>query len=422
MVMTNWAGNVAYSADRVCSPTSIAELQGLIAQSRRVRALGSRHSFNDIADTPGVLVSVEAIPIPLVVDHDAWTVTVGGGVRYAELARDLHTSGVALANLGSLPHITVAGSVATGTHGSGDGNANLASAVSALEMVTAEGELITLRRGADRERFAGAVVALGALGVVVSLTLDVVPAFNVRQCVYDGLEWSTLTTHLDEIFASGYSVSVFTGWRSDLVGQVWVKRRTDDPREAETELFGARLATEPRHPIDGMPVENSTPQLGIPGPWHERLPHFRAEFTPSVGEEIQSEYLVPREHAVAALLALARVRERIGPVLQVGELRTVAADELWLSPGYRRDLLAIHFTWVKDMVAVRPAMRAVEEALEPFGPRPHWGKVFTLSAEAVQSRYPRLSDFRKLLDELDPGGKFRNDFVERHISPHHRIL
>lgn len=417
MAITNWAGNVTFSADRVYAPASISDLRDLVARSRRVRALGSGHSFNRIADTSGVLVSAESIRSPLVVDHESATVTVGAGARYADVACALHSHGLALANLASLPHITVAGSVATGTHGSGDENGNLATAVSALEMVTADGEILTLRPDADSDRYAGAVLALGALGVVVALTLDAVPAFEVRQWVYDGLEWNSLIANLDEIFASGYSVSVFTGWQNDLVGQVWVKRRADDPQEPEPELFGAGAATGPRHPIDGMLVENSTPQLGVPGPWHERLPHFRAEFTPSVGDELQSEYLVPREHAVPALQAMADVRDRIWPALQVGELRTVAADELWLSPSYRCDVLAIHFTWVQDMETVRPAIRAVEDALEPFQPRPHWGKLFTLSPEVVQSRYPRLADFQKLAGELDPGGKLRNDFIQRYVLP-----
>jgi xylitol oxidase len=416
MGLTNWAGNVVFSVDRVHRPSSVRELQDLVARSRRVRVLGSGHSFNTLADTDDVLVSVESIRRPLVVDREAGTVTVGAGVRYTDLARSIDEVGLALANLGSLPHISVGGAVATATHGSGTRNGNLATAVSALELLTAAGEVLTLRRDVHDDRFDGAVVALGALGVVVALTLAIVPAYEVRQWVYEGLGWDELTEHLDEVFAKGYSVSVFTGWRDEWTGQVWVKRRTDDRQELESELFGARLASEPRNPVPGMPVENCTPQLGVAGRWHERLPHFRAEFTPSAGDELQSEYLVPRANAIGALEALAEVRSRIWPVLQIGELRTVASDELWLSPSYRRDVLGIHFTWVKDSAAVLPAIRVVEEALAPFEACPHWGKLFSMPAPAVRSRYPRLAEFQKLVDEFDPRGKFRNGFVERYLT------
>jgi xylitol oxidase len=415
--VTNWAGNVVFGVDRVYRPSSIDELQGLVARSRRVRVLGSGHSFNEIADTDGVLVSVESIPSPPVVDQQTATVTVGAGVRYGELARSLHTAGLALPNMASLPHISVGGAVATGTHGSGNGNGSLATAVSALELVTGEGKVVTLRRDADGDRFGGAVVALGAMGVVTSLTLDVVPTFEVRQWVYDGLGWDALTVHLDEIFAGGYSVSVFSGWGEQWDGQVLVKRHAADTREAETELYGARLADAERHPIHGMPAEYCTPQMGVPGPWFERLPHFRAEFTPSAGAELQSEYLVPRESAVAALEALAGVRDRFRTALLVGELRTIAADELWLSPFYGHDMFGFHFTWVKETDVVYPAIRAVEEALVPFETRPHWGKLFTMAHDVVRSRYPRLEDFDKLAGQLDPDGKFRNGFIDRFVVP-----
>lgn len=412
---TNWARNVTFSTSRIHRPSSVPELQELVAGSASVRALGSGHSFNEIADTRGVLVSVDALSLPVTVDRQASTVTVGAGVRYTELCRRLAAAGLALPNLGSLPHITVAGACATATHGSGDRNGNLATAVSAVEMVTADGELVTVRRDGDGERFAGAVVALGALGIVVRLTLDVVLGFGIRQWVYEGLAWDTVTSRLPEIFASGYSVSAFTDWRGDRVNQVWVKRRDDDPRAPAPDLFGARPADGPRHPIGGMPVENCTTQLGEPGPWHARLPHFRAEFTPSSGAELQSEYLIPREHAAVALEALAELRDLIAPVVQVGELRTVAQDQLWLSPSYHRHVLGVHFTWVPDFAAVRPVLSAIEEKLAPFDARPHWGKLFTVRPEVIQGLYPRLPDFISLAVDYDPDGKFRNDFLRRYL-------
>lgn len=411
---TNWAGNITFSGP-IHRPSSVPELQELVASARSVRAVGSRHSFNAIADSHGVLVSTEVLERPVEVNQATRTATVSASTRYTRLCRELDAAGMAVPNLGSLPHISVAGACATATHGSGDGNGNLATAVSALEIVTADGSLVSMSRDGDGDRFDGAVVSLGALGVVVSLTLDVVPAFDVRQWVYDDLSWASLNAEFDEVFAGGYSVSVFTRWLPDSAGQLWVKRRGDDDRHVVPELFGARLAGGPRHPIAGMPVENCTEQGGRPGRWHERLPHFRAEFTPSAGAELQSEYLVPRRHAQAAVEALRRVGPQIAPVLQVGELRTVAADGLWLSPAYREDVLGIHFTWVDDAAAVAPVLRAVDATLAPYEARPHWGKLFATAPDVLRSSYPRLPEFADLAVEVDPDGVFRNEFLDHYV-------
>ncbi|HEU5161004.1 MAG TPA: D-arabinono-1,4-lactone oxidase [Streptosporangiaceae bacterium] len=415
--LTNWAGNITFGAKEVLRPTTPDELRRLVAARDRVRALGSAHSFNDIADSPGALISPAGLPGAVEIDTAAGVVKVTAGVRYADLSRRLNDSGHALHNLASLPHITVAGSCATGTHGSGDGNGGLATAVSALEMVTADGDLITLDRDVDGDRFRGAVVSLGLLGVVVGLTLDILPAFEMRQYVYDDLAFDVLDDHFDEIFAAAYSVSLFTDWRAPVVNQVWIKQRVGEPDEwsAGARWFGARPADGPRHPVAGMPAVNCTQQLGVPGPWQDRLPHFRSGFTPSSGEELQSEYLLPRRHARDALDALAAVRDQIAPVLQISEIRTIAADELWLSPCHRQDTVAFHFTWIKDAGAVLPVISLVEERLAPFAPRPHWGKLFTLAPEVLRSRYERLPDFVALAHDLDPTGKFTNDFVRRHL-------
>lgn len=413
--LTNWAGNVTFGGDRVHRSSSLGELQELVAASPRVRALGTGHSFNRIADTDGVMVSLAALPEVVAVDASSSSVTVGGGVRYSRLAARLHESGWAVPNLASLPHISVAGSCATATHGSGDANGNLATAVSAMELVMADGELVRLSRETLGERFDGAVVSLGTLGVVTAVTLEVIASFDVRQQVYEGLALDELTAQLDEIFASAYSVSLFTDWRSQRINQAWVKRRVGDAWNGGRTFFGATPVEVARHPVPGMSAIHCTDQLGVPGPWHERLPHFRDDFTPSSGEELQSEYLVPREHAVAALETIGAIHDRIAPVLQICELRTVAADQLWLSPGYRRDTLGIHFTWIKDYPAVHPVLGLIEERLGPIDARPHWGKLFTTPPEVVRSLYPRLPDFVKLARELDPTGKFRNDFVDRYV-------
>ncbi|MEY9995262.1 xylitol oxidase [Streptomyces sp. V4I8] len=408
--ITNWAGNITYTAKELHRPYSLDAIRALVAGSATVRVLGSGHSFNGIAEPgpEGLLLSIAGLPPVIDVDRTARTVRVSGGVRYAELARAVDAHGLALPNMASLPHISVAGSVATGTHGSGVGNGALASSVREVELVTGDGSVVTVGRG--DERFGGAVTSLGALGVVTALTLDLEPSFAVEQHLFtelplDGLDFAAFET----VMASAYSVSLFTDWRAPGFRQVWLKRRTDQPLP---DFPWAAPATEKLHPVPGMPAVNCTEQFGVPGPWHERLPHFRAEFTPSSGAELQSEYLLPRRYAVDALRAIDGIRETVASVLQTCEVRTVAADDQWLSPSYGRDTVALHFTWIADTAAVLPVVRRLEEALDAFEPRPHWGKVFAVAAEVVRGRYPRLADFRTLARELDPGRKFANAFVQ----------
>ncbi|MGY3204977.1 FAD-binding protein [Streptomyces sp. TE5632] len=408
--VTNWAGNITYAAEELHRPPTLDALRALVAGNSRVRVLGSGHSFNEIAEAgaDGVLVSLDALPPQIDVDTTTGTVRVGGGVRYAELARRVHRHGLALANMASLPHISVAGSVATGTHGSGVGNGPLASSVRTVELVTADGSTARIDRG-DEARFGGAVTSLGALGVVTALTLDLTPSYDVEQHLFTELPQAGLdAATFEKVMSAAYSVSLFTDWGAPGFRQVWVKRRTDQPLP---DFPWAAPATEKLHPVPGMPAVNCTEQFGVPGPWHERLPHFRAEFTPSSGSELQSEYLLPRRFALDMLHAIDGIRETLVPVLQTCEVRTVAADSQWLSPCYGRDTVAAHFTWVEDTSAVLPVVRRLEEALAPFEARPHWGKVFTTPAADLRARYPRLDDFRTLARSLDPGGKFTNTFV-----------
>ncbi|MEV8228978.1 FAD-binding protein [Streptomyces sp. NPDC079167] len=412
---TNWAGNITFGAERLHTPTSVAGLQDLVSAGTAVRALGTGHSFNTVADTDGALISVAGLPRSIEIDREARTATVSAGLRFGELTGTLHRNGFALHNLGSLPHISVAGACATGTHGSGVGNRSLPGAVRALELVTADGGILSLERG-DAD-FDGAVVSLGALGVVTRLTLDLVPAFDIQQWVYEGLPQEQLLGRFDEVMSEAYSVSLFTGWHGGPIDQVWLKRRVGDdgPRTAPSRWLGATLAQGARHPVPGVAAEHCTEQQGVPGPWHARLPHFRLEFTPSNGEELQSEYFVARHDAVAAYEALDRIRQQFAPLLQIGEIRTVAADDLWLSPAQGRDSVAFHFTWVPDTAAVTPVLGAIEEALAPFGARPHWGKVFTTPPAALRELYGHYADFERLTERLDPSGTFRNDFLADHF-------
>jgi xylitol oxidase len=377
---TNWAHTHSYRARTLHRPSTLEQVQEVVAAAPRLRVLGSRHSFTDMADSDEQL-TLEEMPVDPVVERDAGTVSFGAALRYGELATILADEGLALANLASLPHISVAGAVATATHGSGARNGNLATSVAALQLVTSNGDVLEVRRG-DPD-FDGLVVGLGAAGAVTRVTLDVEPAYEVRQRVFEGLSWDALLRHFDAIGESGYSVSAFTRW-GDAVDQVWVKTRvTDEPDVAAPALFGAAAATVDRHPIIGLDPVNCTPQLGLAGRWSERLPHFRMGFTPSSGEEIQSEYHVPRENAVGAIQALRRLGGSIRPLIQVTEFRWIAADELWMSPEHHNDAAAIHFTWAPEPVAVWRVLADIEAALAPFGARPHWGKLFRADAATL---------------------------------------
>ena len=409
---TNWAGNVAFAARDFYRPSSLSELQALVARSARIRVLATGHSFNDLADSPGAQVSLAGLPPEVSVDSAASVARVAAGLSYAELAVRLDARGFALRNLASLPHISVSGATATATHGSGTANQNLAAAVVGLSLVTADGDLMELDR-AD-----GAVVHLGALGVVSSLTLALVPAFEVSQRVYENLPLEVLDDRFTDVMTSAYSVSLFTDWRAPRLTQVWIKRRLDVPASSvpEAPWFTATPATSPRHPVPGASPDACTAQLGIPGRWYDRLPHFRPEFKPSAGDELQSEYLLPVAHAVPALHALNQIRDRLAPVLRICEIRAVAADQLWLSPCYRQDSVAFHFTWIADAAAVRPVVMLAERQLAPFGQRPHWGKVFTTQREDLRARYERLPDFLDLMRRFDPSGKFRNAYTARSLG------
>lgn len=401
----NWAGSHEYAAARLHHPASVEQLQEVVAGAREVSALGTRHSFTDVADTPGDLVST--LTLPPTIEVGETSVRVAAGVRYGDLALHLHAQGRALATMASLPHISVGGAVATGTHGSGDRTGSLAAAVSGLEVVGADGALRTVARG-DAD-FDGHVVSVGALGIATHVTLDVEPAYDVRQDLFTDVPWDD--ADLDALTGAAYSVSLFTRWTNGLVDQVWLKSRG-----AEPPAFDGTPAATTLHMLAGADVAAVTEQGGVAGPWHERLPHFRLAFTPSRGEELQSEYLVPRANAAAAVEALRALAPSFVDLLQVSEVRTIAADDLWLSGAYAGDAVGFHFTWVRDRVGVDAALPAIEDALLPLGARPHWGKCFLAGADRLAPAYPRLDDFRALAERVDPERKLRNDFLFRHVG------
>ncbi|MEP7374058.1 MAG: FAD-binding protein [Chitinophagaceae bacterium] len=414
--LKNWAGNLEYSTGNVHYPKTVAEVQEVVKKCKSLKALGSRHSFNKIADSTENQVSLRELNNLISIDTVSNTVTVESGMKYGELAPLLHEKGYALHNLASLPHITVAGAVATATHGSGVKNGNLSTGVSAIEFVNAAGDLVSLSKQKDGEQFNGAVVALGAIGVVTKLTLDLQPTFNMKQVVYRNLPMEELENNFQAIMSGGYSVSLFTDWKNKNVSEVWVKSRVENgDSAAPAELFGAKLATQNLHPIETASAENCTEQMGVPGPWYERMPHFKMGFKPSAGKELQGEYFVPIEHAYDAMMAMEKLNEKITPHLFISEIRSIAADDFWMSPCYKKTCVALHTTWKQETDTVMNLLPLIEEQLAPFNAKPHWAKLFTIAPSVLQSRYEKLNDFKQLINQYDSNGKFRNEFLSKNL-------
>jgi xylitol oxidase len=411
----NWSGHHAFGAARFHQPASVAEVQAIVRAADKVRVIGARHCFNDIADTTGDLLWLGQLDNTVEINPEQRTATVNAGITYRQLCPQLHRAGFALPNLASLDHITVIGACMTATHGSGDGLGNLATPVSALEMITANGDLVTLTRTQDGDTFLGAVVALGALGVVTKVTLDLLPAFYLQQEIYDRLPMEEIFTHFDEIMSAGYSVSLFPTWQHDDCDTVWVKRRVEGSAAVPAAPDFHRATLSAGRGPSGEFLDRDWTQHGAPGPWHERLPHFVFKDALAVGNELQSEYFVARDQIVAAMRAVAQLRSGLAPILEVSEIRTVAADQFWLSPAYGQEIVGIHFNWRKDWAKVSQFLPILEATLAPFAPRPHWGKLFLISPAQVQAAYPRMGDFQALARAFDPQGKFCNGYVARYL-------
>jgi xylitol oxidase len=412
---TNWAGNYTYSTDNLVAPKTVEELQELIKSYKKVKGLGTMHCFNGIADSKFNQISTAALNKVISLDKENQTITVESGIKYGEFCEYLDKNGFALHNLASLPHISVAGACSTSTHGSGISNGSLSTAAVALELVNGKGEVLTLTKEKNREEFLMAIVSLGALGIITKVTLQVQPTFKMRQVVYQNMPTAALEKDFEKIMASGYSVSLFTDWKNKNVSEVWIKTKSDNVKDFAPEFYGAKLATKNLHPIASADPMNCTDQMGVDGTWYERMPHFKMGFTPSSGKELQAEYFVNIKDAYAAFKAVEKLNEKVAPLLFITEIRTIAADEIPMSPFYKKTCLAIHFTWKQEVEAVMALLPEVEKALEPFGARPHWGKVFTLKPYVLQGRIEKLNEFKALMIKHDPEGKFRNDFINTNL-------
>ena len=415
--LKNWSGNFEFSTENVTPASSLEQVQAYVKSHDKMKALGTRHCFNQIANSKYALLEMKPLDHAIAIDENERTVTVEPGMSYGQLAPYLDSKGWALHNLASLPHISVAGSCSTATHGSGDNNGNLSSAVAALEMVTASGDVLKLSRKYDGEKFLGSVVGLGALGVITKITLNIQPTYQVRQVLYENLPMAALKDHFEQIMSAAYSVSLFTDWQNQKFTEVWLKSRVSEKEkfQADPQFFGATRATKNLHPISALSAENCTEQMGVPGPWYDRLPHFKMGFTPSAGKELQSEYFIPRHSAVDAIMAVEKLHEQITPHLLITEIRSISGDDLWLSPCRHQDCVTIHFTWKPEWPEVRALLPQIESALAPFHARPHWGKLFTMSPQYLRSVHSKLPEFVELATSLDPKGKFRNEFLDTYV-------
>ncbi|MGR3812201.1 D-arabinono-1,4-lactone oxidase [Jiulongibacter sp. NS-SX5] len=412
----NWAGNLTYSTGNVSHPESIAELQQLIREQEKLRALGTQHCFNTIADSKHALLSQLKRQKTISIDKEKIQVQIEAGTRYGDFCKAITEEGFALKNLASLPHISAAGAAATSTHGSGVNNGSLATEIAAYEIIKADGDIVKISKETDPETFNALAVHLGCFGVISTVTLDLVPAYEVEQRVYRNLPMDALETHFDEIMGAGYSVSLFTDWQNQNINQVWIKSRTDEAAiMQDPEFFGAKLAEKNMHPIDTESSENCTDQMGVAGPWYDRLPHFKMDFMPSKGDELQAEFFVPYEDAYKAIRVLERMHADIAPHLFITEIRSIAEDSIWMSPFNGQKSIAIHFTLKPHKEVQTTLLPKIEAALQPFNVKPHWGKLFTMAPKTLQSKYNRLNDFKALVAEYDPKGKFRNEFIDKNL-------
>jgi alditol oxidase len=413
--MQNWAANLTFTAARLHRPTSISDVQRVVAGATKIRAIGARHSFNAIADSPGDQVDLTGIDPDIVIDRERMTVTVGAGISYGDLSSFLHQQGFALHNLASLPQITVAGAIATATHGSGDTNKALSSAVVGLELVVSDGSLQRVELG--EVDFEGMVVSLGAFGIVTRVTLAIEPSFDIRQDAFIDMRWDELLAKFDAVSSAAYSFSIFTKWSGPTADRIWLKTRVEptSPVDLDVTSLGLNAGLPYSLPVTAEdPLALMNP-FGVPGPWSDRLTHMPRDVSPVPSDQLQSEYLIARPQLAKSVTIIRSMAERVDALLHAAEIRTMAADELWLSPAYRQDTIGLHFTWKKEIDAVDAVTKELEAALIPLGAKPHWGKLIHADAATLAPLYPRMADFRSCALRHDPLGKFRNAYLERHV-------
>jgi xylitol oxidase len=431
--LSNWGGNFRFSTTDIRFPRSLDEVVDAVKEGapkstpggvgppvKHLRALGSRHSFSKIADTAEMLVSLSAMNRILAVNPgsatEAPTITVEGGAIYTDVTPFVEFIGAAFHNQLTLSEVSVAGSINTGAHGTGITNGILATQVRSVELVLANGTVTTLRKGVDAA-FPAAVVGLGAFGVVTKVELEMQASYQMTQHVFLNLPFTTLTDQFDTIMSSAYTVQAWTDWSDPTnFNQVWVGDRDDDAADFSTApaFYGATRAPAQVTPVAALPPTYVVPQ-GVAGPWNERLVCYRLGLSGFNGDEIQSEYILPITNAKAALEAIAALATQIAPLCYVSVVRTIAADDFWLSPAYGRDSVAIHFTWKPQLDAVVALLPTIESALAGLDAVPHWGKFFTMAPSVFLQRYDKLAEWKATAAAYDPSGRFRNAFLNDNV-------
>ena len=412
--MQNWAKNITFSSQNYIEIENLTQLQKVIESSNKLKVVGTSHSFSEIADTTGTLISLKNLDSEIEIDEKSQTVKVSAGTSYANLAKYLEKNGWALSNLASLGEISIAGAVMTGTHGSGSNNKVLSDSVVAIEMILSSGDKFVIDRK-NFAQFSGFVVSFGALAVFTKLTLKIVRSFSVKQVVYENVPIQSVLENFNEIFDRPYSASYFSNWSPKNTGQIWMKFLDDDKYpELQSKAYGGNLALSNQHPVKVNDPGNCTEQMGVAGKWLFRLPHFRLNSSPASGDEVQTEYLVDRDHVQGYINELTKIGEDIAARVYATEIRTISSDDLWLSGAYGRETVGFHFTWKKSP-EVKDFLPEIENILGKNNGRPHWGKLFSTPRAQLIDRYPMYEEFRQLIQKYDSGNKFRNKFIEQYF-------
>ncbi|KAI1700234.1 d-arabinono-1,4-lactone oxidase domain-containing protein [Ditylenchus destructor] len=356
----NWGNNFRFSTQNIQYPTSVEEVQQIVRNANKLRVVGTRHSFSKIADSPNTMLSTLALKNIIGFDPTVPSITVQAGITYTDLNP-------------FLPNY-----------------------------------------GPNDPELKAIAVGLGAFGVITQVELEVEPTFNLTNYVFVNMPEQDIYDHFDEIENLGYSVQLFTDFSTPGVwDQVWVWVRSDENSNVGNmqNLYGATRTHEQVTAIEALPPTYLMEQ-GKEQPWYYGLVDYHLGLSGFDGAEIQSEYFMPYENAIPAIQAVSNFSDLIAPRVYTMLIRTIKGDDLWMSESFNETTVAIHFTWKPNMTAVMEVLPQIEQALLPYGARPHWGKVFAQGPETYLHRYPKLNQWKQLAETLDPTHKFRNKFLE----------
>ena len=429
----NWAKTVYYN-HTIHYPKTVEEIQHILQYHAKIRVLGSMHSFNNITKLPqefnGVYISMSNMN-QVIKCCRGERVTIQPGITFGELGEYLHERNFGFHNMASLPHITVGGAISTGTHGAGVFNGNLASHVMQVKLISADGKLRTYRIGQDPE-FQHIPVSFGLAGIIVEIELDIVPDYDIQQCIYENLPFNTIKkSDYKTAFSSAYSFSIFTQWKNRKFTSIWAKYRLRKGRNGNEEsimidcpdMNKIKPSSNKVHPLPGGDTSFVSGGIGknYKEPGYVGLPHFLMEGVPSQGEELQSEYFVSShmfDVVIEVLFHHFEENPKLYDLLYVSEMRFVAGDKLTLSPQHvLGSSIGFHFTWKKEFDQVVDALKGIENVLKPYNALPHMGKLFTMTGRELEGKYGQrnLRAFQSFVAPLDPLKKFVNPFLQNLI-------